>query len=250
MTETTPTPEQAVPASQDSARSALTDRLELLHKLNETDLAFTNQLADYSAGASRWSLLGGAAGGAGSAFALRTHLAKTVRSAEQFATQIKDMLASHIQQQHNEGKTASFQAICEDIKTNIRLELKATGMTAAPILETAEALFHTMLPDSVTAAQSASKEELLRRNVAEVMRNPFSRSPLGAACAVVGSALATGVVGHEIYKATHPHRRQEVMELARECRRLEQLARATAPASFEQRLNGEREQTPAQAQSR
>lgn len=250
MNDSTPTPEQTAPASQDTAKSALNDRLELLHKLNEADVAFSNQLADYTGGAARSSILGGAAGVAGSTFALRKHLARTIRSAETFAKQVKDMLVTHIETHQSEGKTPSFDDLREPLKTNIRLELKATGMTATPILETAEALFHTMLPNSTTATQRDCKEALLRSNVAELIRNPLSRTAFGAASAVVGSALATGVVGHEIYKAMNPHRRQEVMELARERRRLEQLARTTAPASFEQRVNSEREQAPTQAQSR
>jgi hypothetical protein len=225
------------------AHSPETERTSLVQQLNELDTSFGARLADYSSNAARISMATGAIGGAGAFVAIRHHHGQTYNAAKDFAEHAATRVNNHLAQPAALG----FDALRMTIEEDIRRMLMATGRRAEPTVKAVEHLFEMTALHGKDSSLARRAEEALSHEASSLLRNIFTRSPVGGAVSIVGSAIAAGVAGHEIFKATHPQQRLEIMQLARECRRLESLTKpdsAITPAgSVSERLN---DKTPLQ----
>jgi len=231
VTEPAPTP--TAPSTESPPN--LSERAEMVRRLNETDAAFSEHLADYTGRAARWSLAAGTLGAAASAYPMIPHARKTRALAEKFTQHVGETIRQHVSAPA-EGR--AFDTLRPTFERDVREMLQATGRRADGVMHAIERLYerHTEAMASPLAREQAART--VSDEATHLLRNVFTRSPIGGVAAVVGSAVAAGVVGHQLFKMTHQHERQEVQELARECRRLEALAQGgdAAPGTFAQRV--------------
>lgn len=218
----------AVPHQQESDSAGVPplpemDRSIIVKQLNDLDSSFGMRLADYSGRAARVSMATGAVGGIGAFIAMRHHHSQTHAAANSFAEHAAARVKNHLAQPSGFG----FDGLRPAIEEDVRHMLAATGRRAEPAIKAVQHLFDMTALHGTDSSLVRRAEEALSHEASALLRNIFTRSPVGGAVSIVGCAIAAGVAGREIFKVTHPQQRQEIVQLAQECRRLESLTKPT-----------------------
>lgn len=225
-------------ASSPESPPSVNERAEMVHRLNETDALFAEQLANYSGRAARWSLVAGTIGAAASAYPILPHLKKTRQAADIFAQHVSQKIRHHVTDA--QSNAPDFEALRPVFLKDVEEILSACGRRSDGVVHAIERLFHRHVEKIPSQLAQDQALRAVSDEAAHLLRNIYTRSPLGGVAAVVGSAVAAGVAGYELFKVTHPHQRQEVEKLARECHRLETLNRSAESTPFTQRIEDTR----------